>query len=77
MEAPKSIYLIPDDRCPSGLSICWYEAPYSTGAVEYTRTDAFIDKETEWLRKELCNYFDAPREDFERFIEDFKKAMKL
>ena len=44
--------------------------------IEYTRADAFIEKAAEWQRKELCNYFDAPIEDFERFIEDFKNYMK-
>ena len=48
-EAPEEIYLLLDDRNPNGLSICWYEAPYNTGAIEYTRTDAFIEKAKSWF----------------------------
>ena len=48
-EAPEEIYLLPDDRNPNGLSICWYEAPYRTGAIEYTRTNAFIEKARKWF----------------------------
>jgi hypothetical protein len=50
-EAPKEIYLLPDDRNPNGLSICWYEAPYETGSIEYTRTDAFIEKIESFLNR--------------------------
>ena len=47
-EAPEGIYLLPDDKNPNDLSICWYDAPYRTGAIEYIRTDAFIEKALKW-----------------------------
>ena len=53
-EAPEEIYLLPDDRNPDGLSICWYDAPYSTGAIEYTRKDASIEKACDAYCK-LCD----------------------
>lgn len=68
MNAPEKIYV--HEASASELT---ENLPYH---IEYARTAAFIEKAVEWQRKELCNYFDAPREDFERFIEDFKKAMK-
>lgn len=37
--------------------------------IEYTRTDAFIEKATEWIEKN----FNMPDD----FKEHFKKAMKL
>lgn len=47
-EGPDGIYLLPDDKNPNDLSICWYEAPYRTGAIEYARKDAFIEKALKW-----------------------------
>ena len=40
-------------------------------AVEIAREEIY-----EWLRINLCNYFDAPRSMFEMFLEDLKQAMK-
>lgn len=40
-------------------------------AVEIAREEIY-----EWLRVNLCNYFDALREDFEKFSDDLKQAMK-
>jgi len=52
-EAPEKIYLFenpingtPDDR--------WLSSRSSEDDIEYTRTDAFIDKALEWL----CNNYD-------------------
>jgi hypothetical protein len=80
-EAPENIYLLPDDRNSTNLSICWYEAPYSTGAIEYTRTDAFIEKALKFLDEKFyfnnlhycieSGVFDSEEEMF----EDFKKYM--
>ena len=79
MKSPDEIYLIPDNRMDNGLSIFWYEAQYSTGAIEYTRTDAFIQKACEWLRDntmaELC--LDLGNSQLVReFVDNFKEAME-
>lgn len=74
-EAPENIYLLPDERNPNGLSICWYEAPYRTGATEYIRKNAFIDKAEEYLYKQL-NEGNMECGDIETFIEDFRKYME-
>jgi hypothetical protein len=55
------------------------------GSIEYTLTDAFIEKACEWLRThseadyfELipCNYCGAGNLNKKRMIEDFKKYME-
>lgn len=40
-------------------------------AVEIARAEIY-----EWLRVNLCNYFDAPRCMFDMCLEDLKQAMK-
>ena len=44
--------------------------------IEYTRTDAFIDKAAKWLDETLRNT-DFYENEIGLMIEDFKKAMKL
>lgn len=49
-------------------------------SIEYTRTDAFIEKAAEWLMESLEKYISADGEYtvyYEEMFEDFKKAMKL
>ena len=74
-EAPEEIYLLPDDRNPDGLSICWYDAPYRTGAIKYTSTDAFIEKTEEFFYSALNNGIMGTC-DIEDFIKRFKKYME-
>lgn len=79
-EAPKKIHIQPNahDR--------WFEGSIPNGLpnglfVEYTRTDAFIEKAAEWLRNNTLGYVDVSM-DFEnmkldkKFFKDFQKAMK-
>ena len=73
--APKEIYLLPDDRNPNGLSICWYEAPYVTGAIEYTRTDAFIEKAENFIYSALNDGIMGTC-DIENFLRLFRNYMK-
>lgn len=54
---------------------------YLDSDVEYTRTDAFIEKATEWLRKNADNYtwYDESEGEsgmVDGFIEVFKNYMK-
>lgn len=80
MKVPEKIYLIPDNRMVDNLSIIWYEAPYSTGAIEYTRTDTFIDKACSFLKSyrqetpDGMGYIAGIVND--KTIEDFRKAQK-
>lgn len=70
-EAPEKIWIDP------ATDLSKLSGHIDNDSIEYVRKDAFIKKACEWQKKELCNYFDAPREDFERFIEDFKKYMEV
>jgi len=60
----------------NGVSIPSYSLPWLTPdearkAVEIAREEIY-----EWLRVNLCDYFDAPREDYDMCINDLKQAMK-
>ena len=50
--------------------------PDDETAVEYTKTDAFIEKAAEFWRDHLAGY-DICEDDIERSVESFKLAMKL
>ena len=45
--------------------------------VEYTRTDAFVEKAVKWFRRIDYDDIIPPFETTEEFIEGFRKAMKL
>ena len=61
MEAPEKIWMSEDTEA------IWVTNPHSTRFIEYTRTDAFIEKAEEYLSKQQCEYID---------FDDFRKAMK-
>ena len=49
MEVPKKIYLTPDiEKEYKELERDWYIIRISRDAIEYTRTDAFIEKALKW-----------------------------
>ena len=52
-----------------------WSAPYITGAIEYTKTDAFIEKLEEYIYKQL-NEGCIECGDIGMFIENMKKYMK-
>lgn len=60
----------------------WTEEPEpGQENIEYTRTDAFIEKACEWLKKNADNYtwYDETEGEsgmVDSFIDDFKKYMK-
>jgi hypothetical protein len=45
----------------------------TTNDIEYTRTDAFIEKATKWMKRKSAIRYHLSEE----LIEEFKKAMKL
>ena len=49
----------------------WLTPDQARRAVEIAREEIY-----EWLRVNLCNYFDATREDYDMCIDDLKQAMK-
>ena len=77
-EAPEKIYLYPSDRAGEEYEDEWGTFPWGKDYVEYTRTDAFIEKVLDFFENDLCCYIKA--QDFtiehERLENDFKKYMK-
>lgn len=67
-EAPEKIYLNQDD------GLIQHCRSYKDD-IEYTRTDAFIEKAKNWLYLQL-NEVNMEGEDMENFLEDFKTYMK-
>ena len=80
MEAPEKIYLYPSDRAGEEYEDEWGTFPWGEDCVEYTRTDAFIEKAVEWLENHN-DYIDLKDGnvtyfDMEKCVKDFRKAMK-
>lgn len=67
MKAPKKIYIHPDIGGREFLRP-WLHRPANSESVEYTRTDAFIEKATSYIQQHwIWNT---------KMIEDFKNYMK-
>ena len=80
MEAPEKIYLFenPIDNTPDDR---WLSKKYCNDDIEYTRTDAFIEKACENLKKLMYDNLmfqgRLHREEvINSFVEDFKNYMK-
>lgn len=87
----KSKFVYPDKlyaKCKNNKTLDISYASQNIEAVEYTRTDTFIEKACEWLNKELpitdlspSNMLNITFKVFDKeckkeFIEDFKKYME-
>lgn len=77
-EAPEKIYL---DSYGSGFSHGFHTNKLYDNDVEYTRTDALIEKACKWLREGgngwyLSSEFGEDEIDFVKLAEDFRKAME-
>ena len=82
-DAPEKIYItnydIPALPKEEQLSERWHEVSTQDTDIEYTRTDAFIEKATEWLTKHAYKYY-FNKERYlgtEELVEDFKISMEL
>ena len=87
-EAPEKIYVQLPSR--NWIGRTWDETPIkeddnpnwkNATNIEYTRTDAFIEKATEWLKKNADSYtwYDEMKGEsgmIDEFIDDFKNYMK-
>ena len=84
-EAPEKIYLYPSDRAGEAYEDKWGDRPWGD-SIEYTRTDAFIEKACDWLRTHsemdffelipVGNYCGAGNLNKKKMIEDFRNYMK-
>lgn len=85
MEAPKSKFVYPDKlyaRCKDNKTLDISYAPQNMEAVEYTRTDAFIEKAAAYINEKFYfnnlhyavenNTFNC----MEEMFEDFKSYLK-
>lgn len=79
-ETPEKIYL---ERvlCTDVVYDNWKPQKTISDDIEYIRTDAFIKKATEWLKKNADSYtwyneFEGESGMIDEFIEDFKEYLK-
>ena len=78
MEAPEKIYLQKNTTtdCYGEFWPEWFEARAKDSDVEYTRTDAFIEKACEFLKDRIeHDSIDYPMAT-KHLVEDFKKYMR-
>jgi 3-hydroxy-3-methylglutaryl CoA synthase len=83
MKAPEKIYL---DSYGSGFSHGFHTNKLNDNDIEYVRTDAFIEKSYDFIRRKICDYIVhynyGPNNDMEtmyvdsRFFDDFKNYIK-
>ena len=68
-EAPEKIYI--HVRANKELGPTWHGTFIGVHDIEYTRTDAFIEKACEWLKNNLQGIVGGSI-----YIEDFRTYMK-
>ena len=76
-EAPEKLYFGEVDK---GGILDIYSIKESDDEIEYTRTDAFIEKACEWLSKHAKKYYfnkDGHYLGTDELIEDFKLSMEF
>jgi len=74
MEAPEKIYICPSDLAGIDYEEEWLEFPWGDNNIEYTRTDAFIEKAWDWIEDNILsvNQQDKSRLYFEQFVNYMK-----
>lgn len=70
-KAPEKIWVDPANDLPK------LSGHIDKDSVEYTRTDAFIEKAAKWLEDNAIEYWGTEAVDNGMMIYDFKNAMKL
>lgn len=79
-ERQKSNFVYPDKlyaRTNDNITLDISYAPHTMEAVEYVRTDAFVEKACSWMKKNGCGYWlDDSALSNSDLIEDFKNYMK-
>lgn len=72
--APEKIWINPSENLQK------LSGHIDANSVEYTRTDAFIEKACEWLSKHAKKYYFNKEGHYlgtDELVEDFKLVMKL
>lgn len=73
MKTPEKLYLHPTAKGEVGAS--WLTFSLTNEDIEYTRTDAFIEKACKWLKTHINDYLVKGR-DIDYMFDDFRKAME-
>lgn len=78
MKAPEKIYLQDSMSTDTigDLWTEWFDAKVSDNSIEYTRTDAFIEKVCEYLQVNLWKVVNEESDFRQRFVTDFRNYMK-
>lgn len=80
MKAPKKIYLQKNTTTDLYGEIWpeWFESGKKDEDIEYTRTDAFIEKACKWLKENAGSYLLYPFCEYDKgsLIENFRKVME-
>lgn len=69
--APEKLWIDPSTDLPK------LSGHIDKNSVEYTRTDAFIEKAVKWLDDNAVKYWGTDAVDNGMMIYDFKNAMRL
>ena len=73
-KTPEKIYLYPSDRASEEYEYEWHTKSWGEGCVEYTRTDAIIEKAWDWIENNLLS---SNQQDKSRlYFEQFKNYIK-
>lgn len=79
-ETPEKIYMTPSFGEPDNVLLASFSKSHLNfhRDIEYTRTDAFIDKACEWINLHIGELSDIYTRSAIRneFLEDFRKAME-
>jgi hypothetical protein len=77
-EVPEKIYV---SNYSSGLTYNWHNERLAVNDIEYTRTDAFIEKAVKWIEEinnhhHIMRYSDSCEPSLSELTEWFKNYMK-
>ena len=78
MEVPNKIYMTPSFGEPDNVLLASFSKSHLDfhRDIEYTRTDAFIEKACDYLQKNIWRIIFEENEFRQRFVTDFKNYMK-
>jgi hypothetical protein len=73
-EVPEKVYISDSELNNSEHCIIWFKSQQNEKDIEYTRTDAFIDKAWDWIEDNMLssNQQDKSRFYYEQFINYMK-----
>ena len=69
-KAPNKIYLYLSDRAGEDFDNEWGIMPLGEDSIEYTRTDALIEKVAEWINEHTSLSEKLVIENFKKYMEE-------